>query len=43
MPLEEAFSDANEAIVRAMTTTDALEGSTAFFGKREPNWGTDKQ
>lgn len=39
MPLEDAFSYANEAMVAAMTSTDAQEGSAAFFEKRAPKWG----
>ncbi len=39
MPLEEAFIHANEAMVRAMTSPDALEGKKAFFEKRTPQWG----
>jgi enoyl-CoA hydratase/carnithine racemase len=39
MPLEDAFSYANEAMVRAMTSPDAEEGKTAFFEKRAPRWG----
>ena len=38
MPIEDAFSHANEAMIRAMTSPDALEGNTAFFEKREPQW-----
>lgn len=38
MPLEQAFTYANEAMVRAMTTTDALEGTAAFLEKRAPQW-----
>lgn len=39
MPVEKAFEYANEAMVTAMTTEDALEGSAAFFEKRSPVWG----
>ena len=39
MPLEDAFSYANEAMVAAMTSTDAQEGRAAFFEKRAPKWG----
>lgn len=39
MPLEDAFAYANEAMVRAMTSTDAQEGKAAFFEKRDPKWG----
>jgi enoyl-CoA hydratase/carnithine racemase len=38
MPIEDAFSHANEAMIRAMTSPDALEGNAAFFAKREPRW-----
>ena len=38
MPLEDAFTYANEAMVRAMTTDDAQEGNRAFFEKRPPRW-----
>jgi len=38
MPLEEAFNYASEAMVRAMTTEDALEGTKAFLEKRAPRW-----
>ena len=38
MPIEEAFRYANEAMLESMTTTDALEGTQAFFEKREPSW-----
>lgn len=38
MPIEEAFQYANEAMLEAMTTSDALEGTQAFFEKREPSW-----
>lgn len=39
MPITEAFSYANEAMVRAMTSPDAQEGKAAFFEKRKPHWG----
>ena len=39
MPIEEAFNHANEAMVRAMTSPDAMEGKKAFFEKRAPQWG----
>ncbi|MEP1470122.1 MAG: enoyl-CoA hydratase [Halieaceae bacterium] len=39
MPIAEAFTHANEAMVRAMTSPDAQEGKAAFFEKREPHWG----
>ncbi|MFT7528704.1 MAG: enoyl-CoA hydratase/carnithine racemase [Arenicella sp.] len=39
MPLEDAFNFAGEAMVTAMTSADAQEGSAAFFEKRIPNWG----
>jgi enoyl-CoA hydratase/carnithine racemase len=39
MPLKEAFSYANKAMVKAMTSPDAEEGKAAFFEKRTPLWG----
>lgn len=39
MPLKEAFSYANKAMVKAMTSSDAEEGKAAFFEKRTPQWG----
>ena len=39
MPLEDAFNFAGEAMVTAMTSADAQEGSAAFFEKRIPKWG----
>jgi enoyl-CoA hydratase/carnithine racemase len=39
MPLEQAFTYANEAMIRAMTSADAHEGEQAFFEKRSPQWG----
>lgn len=38
MPVEEAFAYANDAMVRAMTSSDAREGNAAFFEKRAPQW-----
>jgi enoyl-CoA hydratase/carnithine racemase len=38
MPIEEAFSFANETMIRAMTSADAEEGKSAFFEKRDPQW-----
>lgn len=38
MPLEEAFNYANEAMLQAMTSPDAAEGTRAFLEKREPQW-----
>jgi enoyl-CoA hydratase/carnithine racemase len=38
LPLEDAFRYANEEMLRAMTTPDALEGTQAFFQKRPPSW-----
>ena len=39
MSLEDAFKFAGEAMVTAMTSADAQEGSAAFFEKRVPKWG----
>lgn len=39
MPIEQAFAFASEAMVKAMTSADAQEGSNAFFEKRAPQWG----
>lgn len=39
MSLEDAFKFAGEAMVVAMTSEDAQEGSAAFFEKRVPQWG----
>lgn len=39
MSLEAAFNYASEAMVTAMTSADAQEGSKAFFEKRPPKWG----
>lgn len=39
LPMEEAFTYANEAMIRAMTSPDAEEGKAAFFEKRSPQWG----
>jgi len=38
MPLEDAFSYANEEMLQAMTSPDSLEGISAFFEKRTPRW-----
>ncbi|GAB5413536.1 MAG: enoyl-CoA hydratase [Congregibacter sp.] len=38
MPLEEAFTYANDAMLRAMITEDSKEGVQAFFEKRSPEW-----
>ena len=38
MPLAEAFEFANESMIKAMTSSDAQEGTSAFFEKREPQW-----
>lgn len=39
MPIEEAFSFANEAMLCGMTTDDAAEGTRAFLEKRPAVWG----
>ncbi|MFK7830250.1 MAG: enoyl-CoA hydratase [Congregibacter sp.] len=39
MPLEDAFAYANDAMIRAMSTSEAEEGTNAFFEKRPPQWG----
>ena len=39
MSLEDAFVYANKAMITAMTSPDAQEGSAAFFEKRAPEWG----
>lgn len=39
MPIEEAFTYANKAMVDAMLTDDAAEGTSAFLEKRQPQWG----
>ena len=38
MPLEAAFRYANDEMLKAMMSPDALEGTRAFFEKRSPNW-----
>ena len=38
MPLEEAFTFANQAMLDAMCSEDAAEGTTAFLEKRSPQW-----
>lgn len=38
MPLNDAFAFATDAMIRAMTSKDAHEGTQAFFEKRTPNW-----
>ena len=39
MPIEEAFAFANEAMLEAMLSEDAAEGTRAFLEKRAPQWG----
>ena len=39
MPIEEAFAYANEAMLEAMLSEDAAEGTRAFLEKRAPHWG----
>ena len=39
MPIEEAFKFANRAMLDAMLTEDAVEGTRAFLEKRAPQWG----
>ena len=38
MPLEDAFKYANEAMLEAMKSPDAAEGTQAFLEKRAPQW-----
>jgi enoyl-CoA hydratase/carnithine racemase len=38
MPLEQAFEYANEAMLEALSSPDAAEGTRAFFEKRDPRW-----
>jgi enoyl-CoA hydratase/carnithine racemase len=38
MPLEEAFRYAGEAMLAALATADAAEGTSAFLEKRSPRW-----
>ncbi|MEH6636193.1 MAG: enoyl-CoA hydratase [Halioglobus sp.] len=38
MPLEDAFTFANQAMLDAMSTAEAAEGISAFFEKRSPQW-----
>jgi enoyl-CoA hydratase/carnithine racemase len=38
MPLEQAYAFTCEPMIETMTTEDAHEGVTAFFGKRTPVW-----
>lgn len=38
MPLEESFKYANEAMLQAMTSPDAAEGTRSFLEKRPPQW-----
>jgi len=41
MPLEQAYAFATENMVTVMGNEDAVEGSRAFFEKREPRWRGD--
>ena len=38
MPLDEAYEYVDEVIVRAIQSTDAKEGISAFLEKRKPKW-----
>jgi enoyl-CoA hydratase/carnithine racemase len=38
MPFEEALAYLRSQLSLAMSTEDIVEGVTAFFEKREPNW-----
>ncbi len=39
MPVEDAFDYANEEMIKALMCPDSDEGISAFFEKREPQWG----
>lgn len=39
MPIEDAFTYANEAMLAGMVSEDAAEGTSAFLEKRAPRWG----
>lgn len=39
MPIEQAFSYANEAMLQGLLCGDATEGTSAFLEKRKPVWG----
>jgi enoyl-CoA hydratase/carnithine racemase len=39
MPIEQAFSYANEAMLEGLLCGDAAEGTSAFLEKRKPVWG----
>lgn len=39
MPLEDAFTYANEAMLQGLLSPDATEGTSAFLEKRSPVWG----
>lgn len=38
MPIEEAYAFATEKMIEVMETEDAVEGTKAFFEKRDPQW-----
>lgn len=41
MPLEQAYTYATQNMIEVMGNEDAVEGSRAFFEKREPRWKGD--
>jgi enoyl-CoA hydratase/carnithine racemase len=41
MPLEQAYAYATQNMIEVMGNEDAVEGSRAFFEKREPRWKGD--